>query len=236
MSCNVLILTSGAAAVQAAYGKSVAFDIGDLIHLNYNSTLCDFGTNDYTVEFYVCWPTNLLPSTDQTFWSLGYNTGTNYTPYFRIYYTNGQFVVEEADTTRILWQLRSNTFTPAANQWYHIALVRRANYIYLYVDGTVRSSGPYSAAHITGMPMDIGVLNYRGGNVTPFAGNLSNLRVTKYAVYTTTFTPPKQALTSYPETVLLACQDNPLVDNSAYHWPMSANGTTPISDNRSPFA
>jgi hypothetical protein len=93
----------------------------------------------------------------------------------------------------------SNAITSSAtystNTWYHIALVRSGTTNTLYVNGT--SVGTYTfGTSLTNNFLTIGAtVDNRGSTNFQMNGYIDDLRITNgYARYTTTFTPPTQAL------------------------------------------
>jgi hypothetical protein len=75
--------------------------------------------------------------------------------------------------------------------WYHVALVRSGTTNTLYVNGISVGIYTYGTA-LTDTWLTIGTVNdFRDATTTyKFNGYIDDLRVTKYARYTTTFTPP----------------------------------------------
>jgi hypothetical protein len=72
-----------------------------------------------------------------------------------------------------------------------------------------------------------------------FQGYMSNLRVVKTSNYiygTSNFTPPTSPLTAVTGTVLLTCQSNRFIDNSASPNTLTVGGGTPSIQSFSPFS
>ena len=82
--------------------------------------------------------------------------------------------------------------TLSANNWYHIALVRYSGVTKLYANG-VQSGASYTDTNNyalnTGSPRIGAAFN----NTVSVNGFIDDLRITKYARYTSSFTPPAQA-------------------------------------------
>ena len=77
------------------------------------------------------------------------------------------------------------------NSWYHIAAVREgtgSNETKLYINGVLSDTGTLSQ-DLTQTACEIGWDSGLGADFG-FYGNISNLRVTKRALYTAAFTPP----------------------------------------------
>jgi hypothetical protein len=172
-----------------------------------------------------------------TYFSIGVTT----TKKLRFYWWTG--------TTNYL----DSTGTVNFNTWTHIAAVRNAAIITIYIDGAVSGSISYTgwswASSAGGTSLYIA---YSAPNVTSryFNGYISNLRIVKdQAVYTGNFTPATSALTantvgstgagaaaSITGTVsLLTCQSNRFVDNSSNNFALTVSGT-PSVQAFSPFA
>jgi len=110
--------------------------------------------------------------------------------------------------------------------WSHLAWVRISNVIKGYVNG----SQVFSFSNST---------NWSSGRITiasniphnnDFQGSVSNVRVVKgTGVYTGGFTPPTSALTAITGTVLLTCQSNRFVDNSASAHALTPSGNAAVS-------
>lgn len=115
--------------------------------------------------------------------------------------------------------------------WHHVAIVRNVNAWNIYVDGTSRASTTSSASLA-----DVSNNWYIGADQTfmgsrEFAGNVSNLRVVKSAVYTTSFTPPTSPLTAISNTSLLTCQNSSgtIADASGNNLTMTTYGDAAAS-------
>ena len=77
-----------------------------------------------------------------------------------------------------------------ANQWYHLAVVRTstsAGGVTLYINGVAVTTGTDSYNDTTSLPLYVGAQTVAAAALFP--GYISNLRITKAAVYTSAFTP-----------------------------------------------
>ena len=78
------------------------------------------------------------------------------------------------------------------NTWYHIAVVRSGSTVTLYVNGTADATTDTQAGTIGNGVLRIGA----DSNATNrHVGNISNIRTTSTAIYTSNFTPPTKPLT-----------------------------------------
>lgn len=115
-----------------------------------------------------------------------------------------------------------STTLPDLFQWNHIAVVREGtgtNQEKIYLNGALVATGT-NATNYAGTTFDI------GKNMS--VGNMSNLRITNTAVYTTSFTPPTAPLTAISGTQLLTLQSKRFVDNSGNNLTVTATGTPKI--------
>ena len=114
----------------------------------------------------------------------------------------------------------TSTADVAANTWTHIALTRNAsNLCTIWVNG-VASGTATSAINFSDGNLYIGTEN---AATSYFNGYMSNVRILNgSALYTSNFTPSTQPLTAIPYTVLLTCQNNRFVDNSANNFTITS--------------
>jgi hypothetical protein len=128
----------------------------------------ELGSSDFTLEGWFYWTGTL------TGWTLFYKASS-----FEL----------KSDTSRWVWQLNAasnvfiTSFTPIANQWYHIALVRTTTTTKLYVNGVLFTSGTSVNANDNSNPL------YIGYGSAPFIGYASDIRITTAALYTSNFYP-----------------------------------------------
>ena len=115
----------------------------------------------------------------------------------------------------------NNSFTVSFNlgSWHHIAFVRSgsgAGNLKLYINGVQAGSAQNAPTYSTaGSTFVLGSGAYTQ-NPT-YSGNadyyISNVRITKSAVYTSNFTTPTSELSAFGATTLLICQSNRLINN-----------------------
>ena len=192
---------------------AVDFKNTSALALPASSTDFDFGTANFTIE---CYMRYLGGSSDDSY-IISFGGGSGNAGHFGINIYQGNWRVGAFNN-----DLAGGT-APTDGDWHHIAVVYVSNVFKLYVDGSVvstsGSNGPFNtttAAVIGGYWDDSDSNN--------FNGLISNLRVVKgTAVYTSNFTAPTAPLTAISGTVLLTCQSNRFVDNSA-----SAHTITPV--------
>jgi hypothetical protein len=176
-----------------------------------NDAALQFGTGNFTVEFFA--NIQAAPGTFRFCVSKG-GTSTGWAIF--------------VDNTLGYWsfsETASNYLSPIRclfNQWTHVALVRSGTSMVLYVDGVAGVSLVSSTNFNQTEALLIGLAR----NLTaPVLGNISNLRILKgTALYLGPFTPPTSPLEKIPNTSLLTCMNNRLVDNSDYAFPITRNG------------
>jgi hypothetical protein len=122
------------------------------------------------------------------------------------------------------------------NVWNHVALVGNGGTNTLYVNGVSVATNSLTPT-VNAYSVNIG--RQYGDNVAQtWNGYISNLRlVIGTAVYTANFTPPSIRLTTIPNTVLLTCQSNAIVDKSTTATAITrTSGSAAVNSNTLPFS
>ena len=144
-----------------------------------------FGTSDFTIEF---WIYHTSTSGFQTPLSSGYTSAGSFT--LQTHQNTITYRVYHAGTLQL-----SETASPSANTWYHIAVVRDGGTMTLYRDGTATATGNFSNNYTWSGTAHIGAAPGSTGGPYAISGYMSDLRITKgLARYTANFTPPTAAL------------------------------------------
>ena len=108
--------------------------------------------------------------------------------------------------------------------WHHIAATYDQTTRRLFVDGNLGASDTPSD-HSVGTTNNGKIGASTGGVINrDFKGYISNLRITKRAIYTAAFTPPTQELTAVDDTMLLCCQDSNDPNQEATGKTITGNG------------
>lgn len=148
----------------------------------------DFGTGDFTVEFFIRF--NALPSSNAHTFVGNYVSGTS-----------GWYVQFRNDSPGARLTFGSSgdtpqndfTWSPSTATWYHVAVARASGTVRAFVDGNQIGSGITNTEDISG---STGVLMVGGLNLGPIQyinAYLDELRITKgVARYTANFTPPTE--------------------------------------------
>ena len=201
-STEKVITANGNAAASSAqsnfYGGSFVFDSTDDNLTTPASSDFNFGSGDYTVEWWMYWTTK---SNYQSIIDIGYtDTAGSFAIQSNI--STSRFIVY-AEGGNILEELPAVGDAPL-NQWIHYAVVRNGDSMTLYRDGAVSDTGSASAGSVTGTlhgssthDVDIGNDQYDYG----FNGYLQDFRIYKgVAKYTSEFIPASTNPDILPDT------------------------------------
>ena len=203
---------------KSSHGGSVYFDgSGDELNISPSGSELVFGTDAYTVEFWI-----YLKSV-----SGGHHIyGANSLSGFLIYYTTSKIAVNKYSVSDVI----SYAEAPPLNKWTHYAIVREgtgANQTKIYKNGVVVATDTDATDWATNASWTV------GGNpnsAQDFNGYLSDLRVVKgTAVYTSNFTPPTEPLTAVTNTQLLTCTNKHEVWDAASGEVLTLNGNADAS-------
>lgn len=99
------------------------------------------------------------------------------------------------------------TQTLAINPWYHIAVTRNGNNMYLFLNGTqVGTTQDVTGKDITGLTLGVCIgAEFAGPGAYPFNGWIDEMRISKgIARWTSNFTPPTAEYDTTPNTSPLA--------------------------------
>ena len=196
----------------------VSFD-GDSDYLQVaESSDFDFGTGDFTVEFFF-----FARDSGSYEYLVAFGNNSGATTSLGIYIAGG--------TGINLWNNGAITSSTSynLNQWYHLAVVRASGTVKVYLDGSEIKSASLSSDISSPGGMNVGRWGLAGDGQY-FNGVISNLRVVKgTAVYTGNFTAPTSKLTAITNTKLLTCQSNRFLDNSATGHTVTPYATSTIT-------
>ena len=179
------------------------------------------GTSNFTVEFWFYYLGVNSDSSDQQI----YDTGTNG---FSVYISGGSVGVYNRVTSSAIF----STVAITANSWVHIAFVRSgtgASQTVLYINGTSSATATLSTNFTSTTATIGGRFAVSGASWNTVNGYVSNVRYNSTAVYSAAFTPSTTPLTAISGTVLLTCQSNRFIDNSASPLTLTVNGSPQVS-------
>ena len=223
------------------YGTgSMAFDgTGDWLTAA-DSQSFNFGTGDFTIEFWAYWNSfgsdrkYVLKAVSGTnYWQLSHDSSTGIS--FNYNAGSGQVIVAQ--------QGSNNSWSTAT--WYHVALVRCGSTIKIYQNGTQVASGTLSVA----LPNPAVALTVGGTPVDSslsMNGYIDDLRISKgIGRYPYNFTPPTAEFPNIGGTVTLTAdpyfdyttlllpgngtngaQNNTFLDSSTNNFTITRNGNT----------
>jgi hypothetical protein len=126
----------------------------------------------------------------------------------------------------------SHTVIP--NQWYHVAVVRSSGLTKFYLNGA-SAAATYTDTidYTSSAQMTIGCYGDSLGSGF-FPGYVSDVRVTKSAVYTNNFTPPTQPLETSTSSFLLKTTNGKVIDQTG-NMSIATVSTAKLSTTQSKF-
>ena len=221
---NFAITTSGTPSISTATPfvvstKSVLFNGSNYLSLTGQSLS---GAN-FTIEGWVYFSTFATYTSPHVF-----NFGTDINNRYVIYRnpTSGKFNLASVNSGTLT--LTDGTTTPVTGRWYHVAYVRNGSTNYMYIDG--QQDATNSAAVDAGTSYAIGFMQYGSSAADHLNGYISNFRVVKgTALYTASFTPLAEPLTSVASCSLLTCNAPTIVDSSSNNFTITNNGSATVS-------
>jgi hypothetical protein len=217
----------------APSGNSVLFNGTNQNLRIANNAALQFGTGDFTVDFW------LYGNTSQVAYARALSIGGTY---------GGSQIGLEIDiqgSTGLIMEVNSGTSTVTSiviyspstwkNQWNHIAVTRVGTTFYAFYNGTL--AGSVTPASINLIGTDGVSIGSSTTNVQYWNGYISNLRLVKgTALYTASFTVPTAPLTAITNTQLLTCQSATIIDNSTNNFTITNNNGATVSSTVTPFS
>lgn len=191
------------------------------------------GTSDFTVE---CWiKLSDLSATKCIASSRAVSgTGTNY--WSLSVSTSGELILQSRTSGGTQYFARSATNQIQTDTWYHVVAMRTSGQLRVFVDGVLgtQTSDNDSSNNLAETYVAVGLFNYTGFTTNFSGGLISNLRITKSSVYTTSgFTPPTEPISAIANTNLLTCRLACVSENASFLIP-SNTGVKPAQT--SPFS
>jgi hypothetical protein len=194
MNDVITVGSAQASTTQFKYGTaSLKFNgTTDYLTIPYGNFAFEFGSSNYTIEF---WLYAQATTGSSTVFAKG-NPGSLSTDLLSLEFQGNQLhhYVGAYGTAAPVCAAVGITW---ANIWHHVAVVRNANTWTMYVDGIAQATTVTSASTITATtspnPSYIATSTYSTSRY--FTGYIDDFRVTKgYARYTSAFTPPTAQL------------------------------------------
>lgn len=194
---------------------------GDYLNITANSADFNFGSADFTVDFWWKSKTTSAPADIFDLFNIDKNSVHSAGNYgFEIYVASSLLVV--ATFSNGTNQYNATAAVNVLDQaWHHIAVIRNGNAFKIFVDGTVGAvTDTISGSQNFDVNMVVEIANRFGGGETAL-GWIDELRVSKgIARWTSNFTPPVAEYATDGNTVLLlhmngANTSTVFTDNSA---------------------
>lgn len=172
-------------------GASALFDgVNDYLSIS-DSSDWNFGTGDFTIE---CWIRPGTVSVDQEIITQRGPLTPN--DFFIVRLTSAAKIRAVAVVGGAAVTDRTGTTSLSANTWYHIAVVRNAGSVEIYVEGVANASGGTNGAGAWPNSSDRLVIASDDDGSNDYSGYIDELRITKgTARYTANFTPSASAFT-----------------------------------------
>ena len=200
-----------------------------------DGTVTDFGTDDFTIEFWF-YPSGTIATTTYTIVNGFNNPGTSGTAEFYIQ-TSGQ-------NLRLTWNAYTSSWTTVAYsntdwkpyQWTHAAFVRNGTSCKIYQNGVEVASATVASDQSFNNDFSNTRIGGNQGNTSEFRGYLADFRITKgTAVYTSAFTPPIDKVGAGSSTVYLPFDNAGIFDKTGNNT-LTLAGNTSTSTTQTKFA
>jgi hypothetical protein len=191
------------------------------------NTALDFGTGDFTIEFWM-YGTSIV----NTSGFIG-KKASDSTNGWQLYYNSSLFANKMSARLGLTNDFASSS-SWTLNTWDHWALTRSGTTVRWFKNGTLDATGTSSVNLTdTSAATRIGYTDTWGGY---FGGFLSNIRVIKgTALYTASFQVPSAALTAVSGTSLLTCNGPTIVDGSTNAFTITNTGAATVNNNSPVF-
>lgn len=196
-------------------GSNTYFSIPD-------SDTFNFGSGDFTVEFWAKTSTS-LGSTSNPVFNQSNSGASSDSSIFVGFGTDASVYVSSGSGWT--YNATSSGVICNDNEWHHLAAVRTGTSLRIYIDGALRGSTTLAGGFTLGNSTRLVEIGYQTSG-SYYTGSVSNLRVVKgTAVYTSNFIPPQQKLTAISGTSLLTLIKARNIDESLNAHKIAAFGT-----------
>ena len=187
---------------------SVQFDgVDDVVTAASDGSDYNFGTGDFTIEFWALW--NDDPTTSRYILDARSGAGTDNCFSVTANYTGSDtlFGLQRAALPSPYDIVSIESSELSIGSWYHVAFTRVDGIARMFLNGTLVDTKPSTDNFSDAVnPLTIGD-RYSSSSNSEFHGHLSNLRIIKgKGLYTASFKTPMRELEVVPGTVLLAFQ------------------------------
>jgi len=171
-SSHAITVNNDAKAVTAS---AFEFDGTDDYVTAPNNADFDFGSGDFTVEYWINFST--VSGIRGIFGKRV--SEVNYAPI--LMYLQSSALQLQMSTSGSSWNVSLSTSTLSTGSWNHVAVFRSGTTVYLFLNGTsIGSTGTVSGALISNTaPLTVGVDSTSPSGSTPLNGYISNFRIYK---------------------------------------------------------
>ncbi len=238
VTVSIQDITITASATEVCAGESVNLSVDGLnSSTGVNTQSHSFTSGSYTRIPYTAHLYNLPQSTIE-FWYYQESSSEEFIVATEYFNTGWGFHVENnGGSPRFLeWRVSNGVanlgrdipdrYEIPFNQWIHVAGVHDGSTVYLYIDGNLIDSAPYTG-QIGDSYEDI-VINrhtWASGSSERLNGKIDELRISNIARYTSNFTPPVYEFNNDSNTLALWHFNGNMQDESQYNTQSVTNGT-----------
>lgn len=172
---------------------SLLFDgTGDYVSIPDSADFA-YGTNDFTIDFWVRFNST---ANSGTFYS---QTPNSFNEFLFYWTTSNRLYFYCTESSSTLVEFYAN-WTPSSGTWYHLAVVRNGNSWYIFIDGVSQTLTLASGSYSLTIPnyaweVDLGAYHSASSDTLFFNGWLDEFRISRSARWTANFTPPSSAYT-----------------------------------------
>jgi len=148
-----------------------------------------------------------------------------------------RFIFGWSDTGSNINTIDSGHTVKADGQFHHYSVTRSGTTLYFFVDGNLikTNAGVTESFYNPSGAIAVGQNPDVGGSAWLLDGKISNLRLVKgTCLYTTSFRPPTEPLTSITNTVLLCCNNSSVTGSTVTPSTITSVGS-PTASTDSPF-
>jgi hypothetical protein len=216
--------TQGSFSPFSQTGWSNFFDGSSYLTVNNAATQLALGTGDWQIEMW-CYPTSLPGSGDNLLYDG--RPGNGAYPMFAVRGVSAASPQKVIYYTNTALQITSDSTVPIG-AWTHIMLSRVSSVTRMFINGVVQSQTYADTTNYLNDSTHPQIGRNAPSNAEFWNGYITNVRVLKGSGTSTSFTPSTAPLTATTNTVLLTCQDNRFVDDSANNFAITTGGTPSV--------
>lgn len=183
---------TGSASRTTSYYKYGAASVGgfdEASWVDYSSSAGNFGSSDWTVEFWL--KTTGTSSPGIVTQASGAGAANTSWGIFQGYGTANNVALYLSDGSSYFAYITTGTTVINDNSWHHIAACRSGSTAYLFLDGISQGTTNVSTTALGNGSLSVRVGGQGTGYSLPSGSYIDDVRITKnFARYTANFTPP----------------------------------------------